>query len=157
LTGILHYIHEASPKVEIGLCTLPPLGEDLSSSYNQCVRNANAVIERVASSANASSENKVSVVPLYAALEAVLEKERRKWTLPYPYFMVATMVEYPIRYVAQFAAGIVVSWITLSKPLGYTVLSDGLHLNERGRDILVSVVVEWLHRKNLAKAIAVKS
>jgi acyl-CoA thioesterase I len=156
LTGILHYIHEASPKVEIGLCTLPPLGEDLSSSYNQCVRNANAIIERVAHSA-ATSDNKVSVVPLYAALEAVLEKERNKWTWPYTYFMVAALMEYPIRFVTHFVAGLTIPWNTLCQPFGYTVLSDGLHLNERGRDILVQVVVEWLHRKNLAKAIAVKS
>jgi acyl-CoA thioesterase I len=156
LTGILHYIHEASPKVEIGLCTLPPLGEDLSSSHNQCVRNANAVIERVAQAA-ASSDNKVSVVPLYAALEAVLEKERRKWTLPYTYFFMAVLLEYPIRFVAHFVAGIAVPWNTLCQPFGYTVMSDGSHLNERGRDILVQVVVEWLLRKNLAKAIAVKS
>ena len=50
-----------------------------------------------------------------------------------------------------------VSWNAMSGPLGGNcVLSDNLHLNEDGGEIVSDAVVEWLFRKNIHKAIAVK-
>jgi lysophospholipase L1-like esterase len=149
LTGILHFIEEASPKVEIGLCTLPPMGEDLKSAANNLVRKANEVIERVAAAAG----EKVTVIPVFAQLESVLEKHRQRWSLPIDYWTLACGLQNPIYHVLTMFS----SWNFLSRPFGFYVMSDGLHLNERGRDVVVDLVVEWLNRKNVAKAIAVKS
>lgn len=156
LTGILRFIQEASPKVEIGLCTLPPFGEDPQSTSNRLVRQANAVIERVA--ATAAAKEKVTLIPVFSELEAVLEKKRRGWTLPFDHWKLAFTVQNIIFQLGMLKSTSTLSpWNTLSKPFGFTVMSDGLHLNERGRDIVVDLVVEWMQRKNIAKAIAVKS
>jgi lysophospholipase L1-like esterase len=150
LTGILCIIQEKSPKVEIGLCTLPPMGEDLKSRANMLVRKANEIIERVAASAG----DKVTLLPVFAQLESVLEKQKRqRWSLPIDYWMVACALQTPIYHLFPMFS----TWNMLSKPLGFHVMSDGLHLNERGRDEVVDLVVDWLNRKNIAKVIAVKS
>jgi len=44
LRGIVDFISKASPKTEIGLCTLPPMGEDLTSPVNKLVKQANEII-----------------------------------------------------------------------------------------------------------------
>lgn len=149
ITGIIHFIREASPKVEIGLCTLPPMGEDLQSASNKLVREANALIERVAVAAG----EKVTLIPVFAELESVLEKQRKRWSMPFDYWLIAAALLNPMFHLMTMVA----TWNLLSKPLGFVVLADGLHLNERGRDVVVDLVVDWLTRRNVAKAIAVKS
>jgi len=148
LRGIIKFIREASPKVEIGLCTLPPMGEDLKSRANQLVRQANDIIENVGSSAG----DEVTIIPVFAQLETVIEKQKRGFRWPFDLWFLASMMQLPLYHVL----GGICSFNLLSKPFGYYVMSDGLHLNERGRDIVVDLVVEWLATKNVAKAIAVK-
>jgi len=149
LTNIIKFIRDASPKVEIGLCTLPPLGENLKSSANKFVQQANAIIERVGSKA----DEKVSIIPVFSQLETIIEKEKRGWSLPVDFFLLAALIQNPLFHIF----GALCSWNLLSKPFGFCVMSDGVHLNERGRDVVVDSVVEWLTNKNIAKAIAVKS
>ena len=149
LKGILDFLHKASPLVQIGVCTLPPMGENLKHKANQVIRNANEIIERVVSQA----QGKVTLVPIYANMEAVLEKKgKRSMSLPVDYFFPVSAFLFPIYHFLP-----IFSWNTLSSWVGNIILLDGLHLNERGRDIVVDAVVEWLVKANVAKAIAVKS
>jgi lysophospholipase L1-like esterase len=149
LVGILRFIHEASPNTEIGVCTLPPMGENLRSTANDLVRQANNAIERAIQQADS---DRVTLVPLFDALENVLEKQKRGWSIPVDYFPLIAMVQNPIYHLVTLFS----TWNLLSEPFGFHVMSDGLHLNERGRDILVDLIVEWLTKKGIAKAIAVK-
>jgi hypothetical protein len=73
LASILCFIRQSSPVVKIALCTLPPLGEDLSSRANKMVREANEIIERVA-----KSDDVCSVLPVFDRLESMIEKGNRR-------------------------------------------------------------------------------
>jgi hypothetical protein len=42
------------------------------------------------------------------------------------------------------------SWNALSRLLGNSVMSDSLHLNERGADIVANTVTEWLLAKGIS-------
>lgn len=148
MTKMLEFIQEASPMAQVGVCTLPPMGEDLKSRSNALVKEANAVIERVVS---ASTSDRVAVIPVFDPLESILEKEKRGWTPPVDMFMPIAMLQNVVFHLTPLK-----SWNTLSKPFGFHVLSDALHLNERGRDVVVDSIVEWLVEKNITKTIAVK-
>jgi lysophospholipase L1-like esterase len=155
LSGILNHLYQASPRVQIGLATLPPMGENLTCSSNQLVRQANVVIERVAAAYPGPKDN-ISVIPVYSSLEAKLEKSsRRQLTLSADYFIPVSMWMCFLFYIPVFAGFL--TWNTLARVVGNTVLSDGIHLSENGRDVIVELVVDWLNKKNVAKAIAVKS
>jgi lysophospholipase L1-like esterase len=48
------------------------------------------------------------------------------------------------------------NWNTLSSIVGHTVLTDGIHLNEKAADEIADLIVDWLLTVQVAKAIAVK-
>lgn len=136
-----------------GICTLPPITEDLSSRPNQLVREANAAIEKVVKEND--KEDKCSVIQVYSRFEAILEKKARKSSL------VSLGLFFPISTIQVFVyhfpfLGFLFTWNILSAFVGQTLLCDGVHLNEKGRDELVDAVIEWLNKKHVAKAIAVK-
>lgn len=148
LTSILDFIRQSSPSVKIAVGTLPPMGEDLRSPANTLVREANTVIERVA-----KNVDHCTVIPIFDGLESHIEKSRsRKYAVPVDLFPILSLIMTPWYHVAHL-----LSWNTLSMFVGNTVLTDGLHLNERGADIVVDLIIQWLLSANVAKAIAVKS
>jgi lysophospholipase L1-like esterase len=130
------------------------MGENLRSSANEWVRRANEVIVRVAAAASSDdAENRPAVIPLYEALEAIIEKKGRRWALPVEAAGPLAMLMNPLHHLL---GGAVFSWNLMSRVVGNAVLSDGLHLNDTGRDVLVDLICEWLIKANVAKAIAVK-
>jgi lysophospholipase L1-like esterase len=149
MKGIVSFVRQSSPFTHIGIVTLPPMGEDLRSPANDWVRRANEVIARVAAS---DDERRTTVVPLFDALEAQISKKRRKWALPVESVMVLLLIMNPLYHLF----GGIFTWNRMSAMVGNVVLSDCLHLNDTGRDILVDLIVEWLIKANVAKAIAVK-
>jgi len=146
LQQILQKIHKASPLTKVGICTLPPIGEDLQSEINtKYITTANDRIRQVVDQAGTN----VQLVPLYDKLEAVIEKTKKSQSMiPLALFPLVTALQG----VGVYLGGL--SWNALS--VG-TVLSDHVHLNERGRDIMVEAVIEWLIAAGVTKAIAVKS
>lgn len=152
LKSIIDTIQQHSIQTFIGVCTLPPLGEDLKSTANEYVRKANIIIEKTVNNCN----EKCTIVPLYSKMEAILEKKpnkNNKWgSLSVDYYLPLNII---MTTLYTLLPGMI-SWNTLSKPFGNLLLSDGLHLNDTGRDVVVDTVVEWLLQNNIAKAIAVK-
>jgi lysophospholipase L1-like esterase len=151
---IIRHIEETSSQMQIGIVTLPPMGENLQSRSNQVVRQANEVLHRIV---NDQKNDKVTIIPLFESLETILEKEK-------PYGLYAMFVSFDqwrlylvfqsILFHLTYGA---LSWNLLSRWMcGYHVLSDGIHLNERGAAVLVDLIVQWLVQKNITKAIAVK-
>ncbi|GKY97829.1 hypothetical protein MPSEU_000741000 [Mayamaea pseudoterrestris] len=148
LTGILDFIRKSSPVVKVALCTLPPMGEDLRSGANALIREANEVIERVA-----KTDEKCVVIPVFDRLEEYLHKNRRgKRIVPVEMQPLLMLAMAPMYHVARLF-----NWNALSAMVGNKLLTDELHLNERGADIVVDLIVQWLLSASVAKAIAVKS
>jgi lysophospholipase L1-like esterase len=153
LTEILQIIHETSPMTKIGLCTLPPLGEDLRSRSNDLIRQANNVIAKVAAAAaDKTGTTTVTVIPVFDEMEAYLEKNRRSLRLPFPFSCFAALWMNPLFHLVTFGG----SWNLYARIIGLQLLNDGIHLTERGRDIVADAIVEWLLAQNVTKAIAVK-
>lgn len=149
LKGILDFIRQSSPMVQIGICTLPPMGEDLKAPANKVVREANELIEKVV----AAQGEGCTVIPVFERFESILEKKRRsRNTPPVDYFCYLAFFMNPLYIAVPF-----LDWNKLSAPFSHKLLSDGLHLNENGKDEVVGLVVDWLMKKNVAKAIAVKA
>lgn len=146
LTKILDFIRQASPMVQIGVSTLPPQGENLKSKENDKVRQANEIIERVVR----QQGDKCKLVPLYDRMESVLEK--KKGGAPFSLFFLIFQMTMPLYTMlpSPFTLNV------LSGLFGNTLLSDGIHLNERGRDILVDCITEWLVGSGITKTIALK-
>ena len=150
LKGMIEYIQREQMQTQIGVCTLPPMGEDLTTPANDWVRKANTVIEKTVNGFN----EKCTLVPVYNRFESILEKKPNKsrGVKVDNFFAVACYMGM----LYHLFAG-VFTWDGLSNQFGHLLLSDGLHLNDRGKDIVVDLVVEWLMTNNIAKAIAVKS
>jgi len=133
--GIVKKLLNHSSSIQVGLCTLPPMGEDLPDSANQLVRQANAVLVRIANTVG----DRCTVVPLYDALErAILDSPLHGWKPPVDFFLPLSIVMGVLHHVFG------VSWNQLSRFVGNTVLSDSLHLNETGANVVANVVTEWL-------------
>jgi lysophospholipase L1-like esterase len=156
ISAILNHIHLASPRVQIGLATLPPISEDLQSSANQLVRQANAAIERAAASFPGPKEY-ISIIPVYSSLEAVLEKSKKRKGSSIHFFPLLSIWMCYVMYTPIVALTGFLTYDKLACIVGNTYLSDGVHLTEAGRDVIVQLIVDWLNNRNIAKAIAVKS
>lgn len=146
--GILSHIQQASPMTQVGVCTLPPIGEDMKSPSNKLIRQANGIIEKAVQQCG----DRYTVIPLFDRFESILEKEgsRRDLADLSPILAAFMNVTYNV------LPG-TIKRNTLSSLVGHKLLHDGIHLNERGGAELVSLIVEWLINKGVAKAIAVKS
>lgn len=150
IRDIVNFIRESSPLVELGVCTIPPLGEDLNSDVNRIVKEANRIIERIIV---AEKDERTTLLPIFERMETVLEKSKsKKRGLSMVMNGIYTSTMLPIYQVFP------VSLNTLSKHIsGYTLHTDGVHLNEAGRDIIVDCIIDWLRTRNIAKIVAVKS
>jgi lysophospholipase L1-like esterase len=139
VTTLLHH----SPRLQVGLCTLPPMGEVFDQPTNQVVRQANVVISRIADSMG----DRCTLVPVYGSLEQSIRSscsELGAWKPPADYFLPLSIVMGMLHHVGGF------SWNTLSRLLGNSVLSDSLHLNERGATVVATAVADWLLSKGIS-------
>lgn len=141
--GIVTRLLSHSPCVQVGLCTLPPMGEGLTDPANECVRQANAILEKIARRAG----ERCTIVPVYDALERaiVVRQSTLGWKPPVDYFLGFSLIMGILHHVFGY------SWNQVSRLVGNTVLSDSLHLNETGADIVANTVVEWLVDKRIAQ------
>lgn len=146
--GILTHIQQASPMTHVGVCTLPPLGEDVKSDANKMVRQANDVIVQAVEQAG----DKFTLIPVFDRFEAILDKEGKRTDLLFLQPALATLMAGTY----QLLPGMI-KWNTMGSLVGHKLLYDGIHLNERAGGELVDLIVEWLVTKGVAKAIAVKS
>lgn len=149
INGIVDFIIQSSIKTQIGLCTLPPLGENLNHPANQIIKQANEIIRSVA---EAHSE-RCSIIPINERLcDAIVQRNNGgKNASSIDKFTLLASIMVPLYHLFG------ISWKTLAGTLGGNcVLFDTLHFNEDGADIVADTVVEWLFRKNVHKAIAVK-
>jgi lysophospholipase L1-like esterase len=153
IQSIIEFLQSASPKSEMAIATLPPMGENLKSDANQLVQQANDIIASIART------KKIAILPLYEELTNAIKTaqgSRRFLSWPLDLWWLAAAIQCPCMHVFPLVG--IITWNRLSKFFfGYCVLSDGIHLNESGRDILVQLIIEWLYERNIAKTIAVKA
>lgn len=136
LRGILDRLLK-SPNVQVAICTLPQLGEDLTSEWNQhAVKNVNDIIRNLA----AAFGSRVTLLDLYAAIEAQINQSRTKGS-SISLFLPHALWQSHAKYLFH------ISWNDMSRWIGNVILTDGIHLNDDGGAILTTMVVNWLSQQ----------
>jgi lysophospholipase L1-like esterase len=123
-------------RASVALCSLPPIGEDLSASHpvqreiNRCVAECNAIIAAIA------REQATSYLPLNEAIAAELA------TLPGKAFTSFALLPF---YRDAFRALVLGrSADDIAAANGWRLHSDGIHLNRRAGLIVADVVQAFL-------------
>lgn len=157
INEMISSIRELSPKVEIGVCTIPPLGEDLNTAANMIVQQANKIIINAVSSQR--DDKCISIIHVYEEMEKVLlSNQQKKYRIPVDNYVILFTLMSPIYH--MFNRGTTtstLSWNFISSLVGNVLLTDGVHVNERARDIIVGLITQWLQKRHIAKTIVVKS
>ena len=121
--------------LQVAICTIPPLGEDLTTVWNQrAVKNVNACIRKVASSAG----SRVTLLDLYGALESKIRQSAKTNSSAPSFFWGHVAWQTHGKQLFQL------DWNDMSRWIGNVVLTDAIHLNDTGGVIMNQLVVHWL-------------
>lgn len=114
----------------IAVLSIPMLGEDLESAINTRVANYNTVLRELA------TEKQVTYLPLHERLLVALPPKHT----PRPYAgKVAIAVVGVLKKLVLRQP-----WTAVSKENGLYFLTDQIHLNERGAEIIATLIGEFL-------------
>eukprot|EP00418_Pyrodinium_bahamense_P033259 CAMPEP_0179137988 /NCGR_PEP_ID=MMETSP0796-20121207/65866_1 /TAXON_ID=73915 /ORGANISM="Pyrodinium bahamense, Strain pbaha01" /LENGTH=189 /DNA_ID=CAMNT_0020837221 /DNA_START=320 /DNA_END=886 /DNA_ORIENTATION=+ len=138
---------------KLGLNTLCPMGEVMSSKANDCVRQANEIVRKLVESyQNGKSKGRVMLVEVFAPLEKFIlassSEEQRLSSLKVDDFLsVATELALRSRFLGQ-------GLDQIGKRFGLVATCDALHLNESGATVVAGAVQAWLEEVQAAKEAA---
>lgn len=137
LQGILEKLLKA-PKLQVAVCTIPPLGEDLNSPWNQ---DAVAIVNQSIRKVQAMFASRVTLLDVYGALQLKIRESTTAGS------DVANLAGYfAWQSVARFV--LQMNWNDMSRWVGNTVLTDGIHLNDKGGALLTNLIVNWLREQD---------
>lgn len=158
IKDVIRFLYDSSPTVQIGISTIPPLGEDLNSVANRLVQQANIMIRQTVSCLN---DDRISIIDIYDGMEILLLKHNQRRFIPtisIDYYLILFMVVCPIQRILSFLmyyfSPNIRWWNLLSYCIGNTLSHDGVHFNEAARDVVVTSVMYWLKEKNVKKLLA---
>jgi lysophospholipase L1-like esterase len=150
LKEVLQLLYKGLPSTsEIYVCSIPPLGEDVDSSYNAIhITRANQLIQKMietittsridkASANQKHSKNNPSIryVPIYEKCSQVLRHHANLKHKKLVSFEKWSLRRTILTSILHYTFGI--SWNTLGSILyGYYITVEGLHLNDRGAEIV---------------------
>ena len=127
------------PQMQVGLCTLPPLGEDLMNQANtQIVDQANQRIREIA----VKYKDQCTLLDVNKTLVSKIRRDQIKWPVRYM-FVPAFLFSFP-----HVVLG--TSLTQLAKLINNQVMFEGLHLNEAGGKIVTELVANWLRAQGLS-------
>jgi lysophospholipase L1-like esterase len=150
---------------EIGICTIPPLGEDdlemKMSKNNQNVEKINKVIESVVTCDEFSNDKHITIIPVYNECKKVISifqkqqqyQEEKKQVNRNDKMM--TKINEPnltfchlINMIHYASFGIIPRTSTWISGNDNTILvKDNIHLNENGSTIISQLVSNWIIEK----------
>lgn len=113
---------------KIALLSLPVLGEDRDSIINQRIIEYNSVIQELADTHGAT------YLPLHERLTVMLDEKNHQPRHPYDggLWLVYTAT------VRRYAMG--QSWDTVAERNGFYLLTDHIHLNDRGAQVIAELI-----------------
>ncbi|MDG4797588.1 GDSL-type esterase/lipase family protein [Micromonospora sp. WMMD1082] len=121
----------ATTTARIALLSLPPLGEDLDSARNQELERYNATIREV------TITRQLAYLPLHEQLTALLhgrEDAAAGYDFSFPLAFYVAFERYVLRN----------SWDEIADGNGLRVLTDHVHLSDRGGTVVADLVAGWL-------------
>lgn len=119
-----------STDADLAFYSLQPLGENLDDIGNEQLARFNEAVAEVA------SESGATYLPLGETLSETIRKEGG--SQPSDFSLISAAVAGARHYYLDQ------SWNEIGRANGYTVLVDGVHLNERGATAAADLAEEWL-------------
>jgi lysophospholipase L1-like esterase len=133
LLGLIQALQQHT-HARIAVCSIPPLGEDLESAPNKQVRAYNGAI------VVAAEETGVSYLPVFEEMDRYLSRRHPRLGTPYtgPDLIPDSMWDHFV---------LRKDWDTIGAANGFLLHTDGIHLNQRGADIIAGIIEDWLIKK----------
>lgn len=123
---------KAKTSAQVGLVSLPILGEDLESLPNQRIRAYNALLQEIA------LQEEVGYLPVYERQEAYLKKAQHGAGRTFSSGMRSSLMLLIRRYILGQ------SFDTISEKNGYLLVTDGMHMNSRGAALIADEIESFL-------------
>ncbi|MHA1743230.1 MAG: SGNH/GDSL hydrolase family protein [Candidatus Heimdallarchaeota archaeon] len=130
LTRIVKTLKEKAAKAKIALCSLPILGEKEQHPAFQEAITYSRIIEKVA------KQEGVAYLPVNEEMIAYLRKNPSKSKFNYSIRLVERAIYH--RYVRKQDLD------EISKKFGFSLLTDQIHLNSKGAEIVANLVCDFL-------------
>jgi acyl-CoA thioesterase I len=125
----------------IGLCSLPPLGEDLTSPGNVLMRSYNAMLAEIAAApAGDAGGPVVTYVPVYERMADCLAAEQPQGGRRIDASMLSPMTFKFLFYQRLLR----LSLDRIARINGFRLLVEGVHLNTAGANIVANAVESFL-------------
>lgn len=123
--------------VPIALISLSPLGENPHSDKNKTVERYNLILKDIA------SEHNLTYLPFYESLISILYKKTPTDTSQFKLNLASALLKSAFqKYILRR------NWDKISDSNGFSILTDGIHLNDKSGNILAGLIQEWLLLKN---------
>lgn len=130
MTEIVTTLQQAG--ADVALCSLPPIGQDLSAEVNVRVREANSALRDV------TSATRSTYLPVYERLTELLESQGRTtgppWTGSWAPGLTSLIQHFLLHR----------SYDAISADRDWLLSPDGVHMNTTGATIIADVVQTWL-------------
>lgn len=123
--------------VPVALISLAPLGENPYSQKNEAVRKFNAVLQEIA------IEQNLGYLPLFEKLIPILVHKEPHDASEFKLNLFTALIKSAFKkYILRK------SWDEISEDNGFSILTDGIHLNDQVGNILAGLIQEWLFSVN---------
>jgi acyl-CoA thioesterase-1 len=121
--------------VPVALISLAPLGENPNSEKNKTVEQYNAILKDVATKHN------LGYLPLFEKLIPILIDKIPGDTAAFKLSLATALIKSSFqKYILRK------DWDAISASNGYSILTDGIHINDKAGNILADLIQQWLIR-----------
>lgn len=125
---------QQTTSARIALCSIPPLGEDLDSAPNESVRLFNQAVRALA------EELGTGYLPVYECMEAWLRAHSSGQGQPFEEPKIGRLILQ-----AAWLHNIRKRrWSEVSAHSGFHLMTDSVHFNEQGAQLIADVIEPWL-------------
>jgi acyl-CoA thioesterase I len=119
--------------VPVALISLAPLGENPNSEKNKTVEQYNAILKDIATTQN------LGYLPLFEKLIPILIDKIPVDTSAFKLNLATALIKSAFQ--KYFLRK---NWAEISASNGFSILIDGIHINDKGGNILADLIQEWL-------------
>ncbi|TFF37653.1 SGNH/GDSL hydrolase family protein [Mucilaginibacter psychrotolerans] len=117
----------------VALISLAPLGENPHSSKNKTVEQFNAVLKAIAAKHN------LGYLPFFENLIPALIDKKTLDKSEFKLNLATALIKSAFKkYILRK------SWDAISASNGFSILTDGIHFNDKAGNILADLILEWL-------------
>jgi acyl-CoA thioesterase I len=119
--------------VPVALISLTPLGENPNSEKNKAVKQYNAILKDIA------AKQRLGYLPLFERLIQILLSKIPADTSAFKLSLATALIKSAFqKYLLRK------DWDAISAGNGYSILTDGIHINDKAGNILADLIQQWL-------------